>query len=201
MRLSIDIEADDEVTPWLASIARDIQGGKNVNGVNGFIARNVGKSVREYLVREAPKRHKTADRLGGKRTGHLERGAEDVQARPDESGIIVNLPIPGIRRAFEDVTLLPIRSKYLTLPATGEAYGRRARSFSDLRFVPFKRGAVPALVRKVDGKMEVLFWLKRSVFQRQDRTLLPSDEALLQAAEEGAEEYLDFKQNERTPTT
>ena len=34
-----------------------------------------------------------------------------------------------------------------------------------------------------------MYWLKRSVFQEQDRTLLPSDEALLAAAEEGAFDY------------
>jgi hypothetical protein len=195
MKLDVTIEADDEVTPWLARVARDIEGGKNVNGVNGFISREMAKGVRDHLVRIAPSRHKTAMRLGAAPTGHLTDGAQAVSARPSDEGVVIDLPIPGIRRAFQDVTIVPVMSKWLTIAATGEAYGRRARSFADLRFIPFREN-LAALARKgPDGEMDVMFWLKKSVFQRQDRTLLPSDEELLQMAEDGAEAFIDYQES------
>ena len=195
MRLDIDIEADDEITPWLARVARGLNEGRNMNGVNGFISQRMAKGVRDHLIREAPQRHKTAQRLGATPTGHLTDGAQAISAQPSGDGIVINLPIPGIRRAFQDMTITPALSKWLTLPAAAESYGRRARSFADLRFIPFKPD-LAALARKdADGEMEVLYWLKKSVFQRQDRGLLPSDVELLQMAEEGAEDFLDYQES------
>ena len=211
MKLDVSIEADDEVTPWLARIARDIEAGRDVNGINGFMARRLAAVTRDYLRKEALVRHKTADRLKAKPTGHLEKGAENVTARPEADGIVIELPIPGIERAFKDVTIVPTLSKWLTIAATAEAYGRRARSFSDLRVQFFgkdlmglvkaeqtelktrkRRGFSVDQVVGEDGKKRgvVYYWLKKSVFQKQDRTLMPSDEDLLQAAEDGAEAFV-----------
>jgi hypothetical protein len=200
MKLDIAIEADDEVTPWLARIARDIEGGRNVNGLNGYMARALGETTREYLRKLAPLRHDTANSLGGKPTGHLERGAEAVSSKPEEDGVVIDIPIPGIARAFGDMRIAAVRSKWLTIPANGEAYGRRARSFSDLIFrlkggSPSDAPLAMLLQKQEDGKLRVMYWLKKSVFQKQDRTLLPSDDELLQSAEDAAEGWLDYQEN------
>jgi len=80
-------------------------------------------------------------------------------------------------------------AKYLTIPATAAAFGRRAREIAGLFLVKFKSG-VKALAKR-DGKgLKVFYWLKESVTLPQDRELLPSDEQLLNAAEKGARDYI-----------
>lgn len=174
--------------------------------------------VREYLQSLAQTRHKTADRLGAMPTGHLERAAESVSSDSDASGATVTVTSPGITRAFRDITITPgAGKKYLTIPATAEAYGKRAGAFSDLRLQFFGKGlmglvkaeqsAIATRARSgfdtqrnsrraplLDaGRGDVYYWLKKSVKQKQDRTLLPSDATLQAAAEEGTLDWLrDF---------
>lgn len=103
--------------------------------------------------------------------------------------------------------------QWLTIPAVAEAYGKRAREFKNLRFAQ-KKGQtekamllrVPTYERKADGtrrtraeavayreelkkKTSVLYWLRKHVIIPQDRSLLPSDEAMHAAAKLGANEY------------
>jgi hypothetical protein len=102
------------------------------------------------------------------------------------------------RQRFEGGDIAPTRGKYLTIPATGEAYGKRAREFNNLRFAIVQ--GRPALVeaeatkvrfgnRKKDGSRTVFkgettsgltpfFWLVRHVHQEPDRSILPSDEQI-----------------------
>ena len=177
--------------------------------------------VRDYLTSLAQTRHATADALGATPTGHLERAAESVTSSSDGDGATVSVSSPGITRAFKEITIVPTNGKkFLTIPAHPDAYGKRAGAFNDLRVAFFKDG-VMALVkadqsrladRKASGygieskaakgvkaplkaaqRPAIYFWLVKSVIQRQDRTLLPSDELLQSAAEEGVRDWLkDF---------
>jgi hypothetical protein len=177
--------------------------------VHEFIADRAEHVTRDYLRKISATSHKTANRLGATPSGHLERAAESVTSTSDAEGATVTVTSPGITRAFQDITIKPgAGKKYLTIPATAEAYNRRAGSFTDLRLQFFKRGTLLALVkadqssvatrtesgfsseRAAGGKGTVFYWLKKSVFQTQDRTLLPSDQHLIAAAEEGAADYL-----------
>lgn len=85
-------------------------------------------------------------------------------------------------------------TKYITIAAIGEAYGKTAGMISDLKFVRFGRGAdaPAALVRVSENKsgekpsdkqvtMTVFYWLKREVTQPANPDVLPS-EAELNAA-------------------
>ena len=198
MKLEIAIETDDQTTPVLARLKRGMKG--TPNKLNSFIGRAVVGKIRDHLIRIAPSSHATADRLNARPTGHLERNLEAIRPALLAEEVQIFIPIPGIRRAFEDVTIRARAGKYLTIPAIAESYGRRARSFQGLRFVPFKSGAKglvkfgPAEVGangKKERPMQVFYWLKEQVTQRQDRGLMPSDDALLQACESGAEDYLE----------
>lgn len=186
----------------------------NREEIHQDIATREENLVRDYLSSLAQTRHATADALGATPTGHLERAAESVTSRSDADGATVSITSPGISRAFDDITITPgAGKKYLTIPATAEAYGKRAGAFNDLRLAFFKNGLL-ALVKtdqsrlsdrkssgygieskaaKADSAKQrppVYFWLKKSVFQKQDRTLLPSDALLQTAAEEGVRDWL-----------
>lgn len=103
--------------------------------------------------------------------------------------------------------------KYLTIPAIGEAYGKRAREFHNLRFGFAENrfgNLAPALVeasatrvafgrRRQDGTRKVtpgeavggkaFFWLVKKVYQRADPTALPTEGQLAVAATRGANEW------------
>jgi hypothetical protein len=174
------------------------------------IATRAENVTRDYLRGIARTRHATARKLGATPTGHLERAAESVHSFSDAEGATIGITSPGIGRAFEDKVITPgPGKKYLTIPATAEAYGKRAGQFNDLRLAFFKGGLL-ALVkadqsslsdRKASGysvekkaapkaRPPVYYWLKKSVTQKQDRTLLPSDAMLQAAAEEGTRDWL-----------
>ena len=106
----------------------------------------------------------------------------------------------------------PVNAKFLTIPARPEAYGKRAREFSDLHFAivdDFYGRPRPALVRaaqtlfkfgrKVKGKSavkdveevggEVYFWLAKSVHPKPHPEALPKTEDLKRAAVGELESY------------
>ncbi len=153
--------------------------------------------VREHLERESVTRHDTADRLGARRTGHLEDAAQSVAHTVDDDGASVSISSPGIRRAAGSYEIRPRQARALTIPVHRLAYGHRvaelrARGIEIFRPVApgGRRGSGPhrdylATVGS-DGRLEVLYLLRQSVTIPQDRTLLPSDDALSDAATRGA---------------
>lgn len=94
----------------------------------------------------------------------------------DSLGVIgtVNVDIPGISRAYHDVTIRPIRARALTIPIHQSAYGKKAADFNDL----FKPKGKNILARNVGGTLVAMFALAQSAFQKKDPTLMPPDEHL-----------------------
>ena len=138
-------------------------------------------------------RHRTAERLGATPGGHHQKAAAAVEAASDDGQAVIRIPRrTGLGRAFGDVVLRPGSGRtYLTIPAHAKTYGRSVRDFPEdsFRFVPL--GRFRALVWAAGpDKGEVAYWLKREVTQKQDRTLLPSDEGYAGVARRAAIEYL-----------
>ena len=94
----------------------------------------------------------------------------------DSLGVIgtVNVDIPGISRAYSDVTIRPIRARALTIPIHQSAYGKKSADFNDL----FKPKGKNILARNVGGTLVAMFALAQSAFQKKDPTLMPSDDNL-----------------------
>ena len=94
----------------------------------------------------------------------------------DSLGVIgtVNVDIPGISRAYHDVTIRPIRARALTIPIHQSAYGKKVADFNDL----FKPKGKNILARNVNGQLVAMFALAKSAFQKQDSSLMPPDEHL-----------------------
>ena len=94
----------------------------------------------------------------------------------DSLGVIgtVNVDIPGISRAYRDVTIRPIRARALTIPIHQSAYGKKVADFNDL----FKPKGKNILARNINGQLVAMFALAKSAFQKQDSSLMPPDENL-----------------------
>jgi hypothetical protein len=133
------------------------------------------------------------NKLGGKRTGFYADAARGTSATTLPDGVLLSVNQVGIRQRWLGGTIKAKPGGWLTIPARAEAHGKRAREFNDLRFQFFRSGTA-ALVRTdaielkakrnrktgkvtyVAGKTvggEVMYWLKRSVTQRPDPSVVP----------------------------
>ncbi|BCU75987.1 hypothetical protein [Luteolibacter sp. LG18] len=146
-----------------------------MENVNARLAVEAMQFTQRYL--RGLNRHATAEGLGAAPTLHHERTAGRLEAASDEQFAILRIPrSSGLGRAFHDVVILPGSGRqFLTIPADARTYGRRAGEFApgDLTFT-IVGGRYPALMF-TDG-WTVAFWLARKVEQKQDRSLLPSDQ-------------------------
>jgi len=144
-------------------------------------------------------RHQSAARLGATATGHHIKSAARVESSSDGEEAAITIPRnTGLGRAFGDVVIRPGSGRtYLTRPAHVETYGKTVKDFpaDTFRVVVIQswRTFVALAFRETGGrhtKGEVGFWLTREVKQKQDRTLLPSDEAYAKVARGSAVEFL-----------
>lgn len=196
LSFQIDVSGDDQVIKMLARLRTQLTDKTELHKSIGSYAEIL---TRQHLTTLAGTRHDTANRLGASPSGHLARAAESVTSKGTDDAAIVTVTSPGISRAFGDLTITAKSGKWLTIPATAEAYNRRARTFNDLRVAFFGRGRM-ALVKaeqsslsdrkESGGRSEVYYWLKKSVTQKQDRTLLPPDDDYTTAAVQGIKAYI-----------
>lgn len=189
MTIEITIETNQS-TPALAALVASLE---DPTGLHVAMAARGERLMRDYLRAIAPGRHATANRLGARPTGILEKAAESPEGRGSVDGATVTIrPGEVLSRTFGEVTIRPTGGKrYLTIPVAAEAYGRRAREFDDLKFIRIGPQQIPVLARRMaNGNMVVYYALAREVKQKQDRTLLPSDDAILEEMESAAGDVL-----------
>lgn len=150
------------------------------------------------------------NRLGGKRTHFIARAAQATFYRPVPGGLELVNNFLGLALRYYGGTVVPGKgissysgqpTKWLTMPAIAQAYGRRAREFSNLRFVEFKKGKLAALVeeksgatdsrtgkgikgrsRKKGSRARVFYWLLKSMTIAPNRSLLPLNKELRRTA-------------------
>lgn len=84
----------------------------------------------------------------------------------------IDINIPGASRAYHDVTIRPIKAKYLAIPMHAAAYGKKPADFEDLFTIKGKN----ALFQKNGSGIVALFALAKQANQKQDSTLLPKDD-------------------------
>jgi hypothetical protein len=102
----------------------------------------------------------------------------------DEHGAEIRIADPAMNQKVFGGTIRPIESKYLTLPARPEAYGRSPRTFSGLKFVPLRgRGRVKGMLvmpRRAFSKrgkkgLDVYYYCVTEVNQEPDADALPAE--------------------------
>lgn len=141
--------------------------------------------VRSHLSKLGSWKHQSAENLGAQPTGFLQKAARGTVHHANDTGGEVIIPAP-LGRAFHDVEIRPKEAPYLTIPASAEAYGKRAGVLAALGWKIWRPKKRDFLMGSVNGEdPKILYWLKESVRQKQDRELLPNDKSMQEAANAG----------------
>ncbi len=190
--LKIDVTGIAEATGELQRIRAKLADRTQLHALMATDARDFTKA---HVAQD--NRHATAQRLGASPTGFRAKASKRIEADSNAEAAIVRIPRDtGLGRAFSSVTIRPGTGRtYLTIPATAETYGRVVRDFpKDAFSFTIVAGRYPALVwREAGGNHRgwtVAFWLRREVKQKQDRTLLPSDEKYAELGARRASLYI-----------
>lgn len=150
-----------------------------------------------------------SNRQGFPSTGFWSAAARATNFNLLGDGLVVSVNKQGVRQRYQGGTIKPTGGrKYLTIPARSEAYGKRAGEFPNL-VLAFRRegGQVRAFAlvearaqgvkigkRRKDGSRKVtegeesgggvMFWLVKSVTQKADQNIIPSDDRITAVAME-----------------
>ena len=165
------------ITPPAMARWRDVMRPEFARRVMAVIADRVENLVRRHLLRIVPAHHIWATKLGAQPTGHLEKGARATTATHGTDFAEVAIPIPGISRAFHNLSIVPKNKAALTIPIAAASYGHRVSELRGIGWAIFRPKGKDVLMGTPQGGGEAvpLYLLKKRVEQRQDRTLLPSD--------------------------
>lgn len=178
--LTIDVSGMDEAAWMLQALHSGLA---NRGRLHAEMAVNALQATQQYLRSDTD--HTTAQRLGATPTGFRAKSAQRITAASDDDAAILRIPRnTGLGRAFADLVIAPTNGRtYLTIPGCAETYGRGVRDFPEDAFdfaILHAHRPFPVLLWAADGgghrKGDVAYWLRRKVLQKQDRTLLPSDD-------------------------
>jgi hypothetical protein len=203
--VSLEISVTDRCSPMLRRI---------MNGLSeGALGKLFGTAGVDFLRAHFFKLdQERPNAMGGKRTHFYGRVARSCTYEVTLTGSVMlsaGEGTLGLAQRIHGGEIHPVNAKWLTTPARKEAYGKRAREFSNLRLAFFGRGKM-ALVeaesvditfgrkrkagsRKVTPGQErggaVMFWLRKSVTQQPDPSVAPNLRALEDACLLAGEEY------------
>lgn len=179
-------------------------------------ADSAGRGVRRLLMDYLAGLDSTrANAAGGKRTHFYASAARNISYDVDADGATVRIHQLGIAQRYYGGTITPINSKYLTIPVDPEAYGRKAGEFDNLtvQFGLTKSGQRRPMfliqesgyhyktgknrktgvkeVKSAEHKAgKIMYYLALSVHQEADKSVLPSDDLINQAAMDSITDYL-----------
>lgn len=194
----------DTATPAV----RALQRGLDPDAVLPIFGRSMTNAVRANFDNLEASR---PNKMGGQRTHYYSGARAGTHFVVNGEEVIVGVQQVGIRYRYFGGTIRAGQNqsavggkptKYLTIPATPEAYGHRAAEFDDLTVLwgrdgPYALGRVTqktvAIADSSGAKTvetEVLFWLVKSVEGSADRTLLPSNDDLQDAVQRDFNKYV-----------
>lgn len=148
----------------------------------------VANLVRRHILRIAPAHHITAARLGAQPTEFFGKAARRTTSRATSNYGLVEIGSAGFSRAFREVTIRPTNGRrWLTIPKSAGSYGHTVKEMrSHFGWKIYRPGNARILMGVKDGERVPLFALAEQVRQRQDRSLLPGDGAIGEAASAAA---------------
>ena len=168
-------------------------------GVNEAIGEVAQRMTKDHLLEISQYRHKTAEKLGGDPTNFLSKARDQTDMRADADSSTVTVRSPGIGRVAHDVEIVPTEGRqWLTLPTAAISYGRTVSQVEYLiekkLFRPGGKANPKNVLATGDGSggLKVYFALVEHVTQKQDRSLLPSDQAYQDAAKKGVQGYFSL---------
>jgi len=174
MNVTVDMSDFVKLTALLNQMRPAGRAQLNRVGANAATAR-----VQRHIHGYAMGKHFSAADVGGKPTGHYEKGAAAITSSSSADRAEVVIPIPGISRAFHDIKLTtPTRfgKNYITIPKHAEAYGHTVTELKARGWKIFRPGKKLCLFgyRQKGDKPVMLYALAKDVKQPKDPRLLPS---------------------------
>lgn len=189
MSVALQINVQDGASPVMQQFMAKMRGRLTMHRKVG---RRVQNCIRDHLIKLGNSRHNTAAKLGATPTGFLSQAAEKVGRNEavvaSQEAAVITLNHPGMKRAFQAITILPKTAKCLTIPNVAEAYGNRFDSVLRKYGVVSEKTGKLVLPPRADGKR--WFLLVPKAHQKQDRSLLPTDQEMKAAALDAATEYV-----------
>lgn len=184
---------DDTATPALRALTRGLSP-ENLLPVLGRSAQNAIKANFDVLEATRP------NKLGGPREHYYSTARNSTRLVVSGDTATVGIAEVGIGLRYYGGTIRAGAgtssatgqpTKYLTIPATAEAYGKRASEFDALTVLwgkngPYalaivERGSLASTIRggrpSADKVGQVMFWLRKEVDIPADSTMLPTPEA------------------------
>lgn len=137
-------------------------------------------------------------KLGAAPTNFYKHAAERTESpaalASDGNAATLTLNWPGVKRAFQTIVVVPVNAKALAIPMDRLAVGRSPRDcWAELGlFIPKGKDFI---AMRVGNQIKMMWLLRRSVTQPQNRALLPSDAQWQEAAKAGALHYLIHRPN------
>ena len=173
MRISVTFQSNYVVDAVMGALRPESRA--EVYSVAGRAVMNhVQRHIRSYMHAK----HHTAESLLARPTGHYEKGAAAITMTADSNGAEVRIPIPGLKRAWEDVTIRPGPGKSaLTLPMAAVAYGKTVAEVRALGWRVFRPKGTNWLMGTMgddNATPTLLYTLVGGVVQRRDPSLMPA---------------------------
>lgn len=181
--LTIKLEKD-EVTPHLRRLLKQA-------GSNGPLAKVLGRAGANELKKHFRARNAAnPNKLGGKRTNFWTAVGASVQSPVTYPGrIVISINDPRIAQKVFGGTITAKKAKNLAIPIDPRAHGNSPRVFSNLEFAISASGA-KLLGLRVNGGIDWLYVLKKSVSHSRDPQALPKDAAMGAALEKAGDIHL-----------
>jgi hypothetical protein len=176
----MDIQITGDALPWLRQIKAEVKDGST--GLRKVMAHAAANEVRENFRELDRERHRP----------HVQHhfyasAARATSSQVSGSKMQVVVDHVGIRLRYYGGTVTPRRCTYLTIPANVVAERYTAREFPEqLHFRKTRKGG---LLETDDDR--VMYWLVKSVTQKADPSVIPTDDKLNTAAIEAGKDYLE----------
>lgn len=194
----MDIEIttyNDQMTPALDALKRATMAAR----IKRIVGTAVTLEVQRHLNALPP------NKRGWPSSGFYKDAARGTTWDETPDGVVIHVDVEGkpgaMRQRFHGGTIR-MKDKLLAIPARAEFYGHSPTDFTNLRFAVFRSGAKALLVggggagrvdfatgreRNVSGAGAraagvVAYWLKESVEQEGDPSVLPSQERIAAVA-------------------
>ena len=190
--MNLRLKISDGASPKLKAAMR-LLAGSELAELHHSAGVEVQKITRDHIAGLTRKSDSLSSKFGAPTTNFYGKAAVKVAASSalsaDPSGATLTINHPGFIRAFRTVKIVPREAKALAIPIHAIAYGHRPGELWERLhlFVPRGKHLIAA---SIGGVLTPLYALCKSVTQKQDRSLLPTDAQFRDAAVDGATKCL-----------
>ena len=141
-----------------------------LQGVVSKLNTQSGKVI-QIAVSDTVKRHFQAIYPGSEH--YSPNNVVNGTATGNSAEVVVD--VPGVTRAYHNLNIFPKRASRLAIPMHREAFGLSPRDVGGLFYTKNSNGT-EMLAKTEGGALVVMYILKDRVHQRQDKSLMPSDQ-------------------------